>query len=347
MLKSVTIKDIAIALGLSTSTVSRALRDGYEISIGTKKKVNDYAKKINYNCNLIALSLKNRRSYSIGVVVSEVANNFFSQTINGIEAIAYEKGYHVIISQSHDSYEREVMNVNHLANKSVDGLLISMSAETTDFSHITSLHEKGLPIVFFDRIIDEIETHKVTSNNFQGSIQATELLIKSGKSRIAHLANAPHLSITKERLNGYKAALNKYNIEFNPDYVQYCNHGGRLQNEVEDAVKAFLLMKNKPDAVFVASDRLSIGCLKALKESSFDPQEIEIAGFCNSDDIDLMQPAFSYVRQPAFEMGQIAIEMLIQLIESKHPVTEFETRVLDTEIFKNKYHEFTQPPMQE
>ena len=336
MFKPVTLKDIANALGLSTSTVSRALRDGYEISEETKITVNDYAEKINYNRNLIALSLKNCRSYSIGVIVCEVANNFFAQTINGIESIAYEKGYNVIISQSHDSYEREVMNVNHLANRSVDGLLISMAAETKDFSHIKNLHEKGLPIVFFDRIIDEIETHKVTSNNFQGSFQATEVLIKSGKSKIAHLANAPHLSITKERLSGYKAALEKYNIEFTPDYVQYCHHGGRLQYEVEDVVKKFLLMKNKPDAVFVASDRLSIGFLTAIKKINLDPQEIGIAGFSNSDVIELMQPSFSYVRQPAFEMGQIAIEMLIQLIESKNLAIEFETRVLDTEIFINK-----------
>ncbi|MES2874350.1 MAG: LacI family DNA-binding transcriptional regulator [Bacteroidota bacterium] len=335
MIKSVTLKDIATALGLSASTVSRALRDGYEISHDTKKRVNDYAKKINYNCNLVALSLKNRRSYSIGVVLCEVSNNFFAQTINGIESIAYEKGYNVIISQSHDSYEREVMNVNHLANRSVDGLLISMAAETTDFSHITSLHKKGLPIVFFDRIIDEIQTHKVTSNNFQGSFQATELLIKAGKTRIAHLANAPQLSITKERLSGYKAALEKYNIKFNPDYVKHCHHGGRLQHEVEDVVKAFLQMKNKPDAVFVASDRLSVCFLTAIKNFNIDPKEIGIAGFSNSDVIELMQPSFSYVRQSAFEMGQVATRMLIQLIESKHPVTEFEKRVLDTETFLN------------
>lgn len=343
MIKSVTLKDIANVLGLSTSTVSRALRDGYEISEETKKRVNDYAKKINYNCNLVALSLKNRRSYSIGVVLCEVSNNFFSQTINGIESIAYERGYNVIISQSHDSYEREVMNVNHLANRSVDGLLISMAAETTDFTHITSLHQKGLPIVFFDRVIDEIETHKVTSDNFLGSFQATELLIKAGKTRIAHLANAPQLSITKDRLSGYKAALEKYNIKFNPDYVKHCHHGGRLQHEVEDVVKAFMLLESKPDAVFVASDRLSICFLTAIKNFNLDPNEIGIAGFSNSDVIELMQPSFSYVRQPAFEMGQVATEMLLQLIESKYPVTEFEKRVLNTEIFLNKPHVIYEP----
>lgn len=334
MFRPVTIKDIARALGFSTSTVSRALRDGYEISEETKRIVKEYAEKINYKSNPIALSLKGRRSYSIGVVVCEVANSFFSQAINGIESIAYTNGYHVIISQSHDLYEREVINTKHLANRAVDGLLISMSAETTDFSHLTSLHENGLPIVFFDRVINEIETHKVTANNFDGAFNATELLIKNGQSRIAHLASAPHLSITKERLDGYKAALKKYAIEFNPDYVRYCPHGGRTYSEVEDAVNQILNIPDKIDAIFVSSDRLSIGCLTALKKFHAS-DHIPVAGFSNSDVVELLHPSLSYVRQPAFEMGRIATEMLINLIEAKYPVTEFETRVLDTKLFVN------------
>ena len=331
MYKPVTIKDIAKALGLSTSTVSRALRGGYEISDDTKKLVSDYAEKINYTPNPIALSLKEKRSYSIGVVVCELANSFYSQAIDGIEAVAYKKGYHVIITQSHDAYEREVINVRHLANRSVDGLLVSMSAETTDFSHLQQLHDSGLPIVFFDRILEGIKTHKVTVNNFKGSFEATELLIKQGKTKIAHLANAPHLSITKERLQGYQAALEKYHLPFNPEYVEYCHHGGMIYQEVEEAVVRFLTMNDKPDAIFVASDRLSIGCLTAVKKH--DPlaaRQLRIAGFSNSDVVDLLQPSISYVRQPAYEMGQVATELLIQLIESKKPVTEFKTCVLET-----------------
>jgi LacI family transcriptional regulator len=336
MYKPTTIKDIARALGLSTSTVSRALRDSYEISEDTKRLVMDYAEKIHYKPNPIALSLKERRSYSIGVIVCEVANSFFSQAINGIESIAYNKGYHVIISQSHDSYEREVINVQHLANRSVDGLLVSMSAETTDLSHLQRLHDEGLPMVFFDRVTDAIETHKVTVNNKKGAFEATEFLIKEGHTKIAHLANAPHLSITPERLEGYKAALQAHGVPFNEDYVQYCHHGGMIYEEVEEAVKRILQMPDKPDAIFVASDRLSTGCLTALKK--FNPgnmQEIAIAGFSNSDVVDLLQPSISYVRQPAFEMGRIATEMLIQLIESNKPVTEFRTVVLDTQLFPN------------
>jgi len=149
--EAVTIKDIARALGISTSTVSRALRDSHEISPETKQLVLDCAEKLNYRPNPIALSLKERRSRSIGVVVCEIANNFFSQVINGIESIAYDKGYNVIISQSRESYDREVIDLQYLASRSVDGLLISLSTETNDLSHLKALHAKGFPIVLFDR----------------------------------------------------------------------------------------------------------------------------------------------------------------------------------------------------
>ncbi len=334
MYKPSTIKDIARALHLSTSTVSRALRNGYEISAATKKLVIEYAKKVSYQSNPIALSLKNRRSYSIGVVVPELANSFFSQAIAGIESIAYEKGYHTIITQTHDSYERELINVNHLAQRSIDGLLISTSSGTSDYSFLKTLHNNGLPIVFFDRIIDEIETFKVTSDNFTGAYNATESLIKLGRKKIAFLANAPQLSITKERLAGYIKTLANYNIPFRPELIRSCYKGGSDYEEVENAVKELITMNNKPDAIFISSDRISISCIRALKKLKVDPDEIMIAGFSNSDVVDLLQPSLSYVRQKAFEMGSIAIEMLLKLIESKYPITEFETKILDTELYK-------------
>src|ERR1700733_4421514 len=185
--EAVTIKDIAKALGLSTSTVSRALRDSYEISPETKQVVLEYARQINYRPNPIALSLKEKRSRSIGVIVSEIAKSFFSQIINGIESIAYSKGYNVIISQSRESYEREVINIDFLSSRSVDGFLISVSTETKDFTHITDLHDKGLPIVCFDRIVEAIGTHKVIVDNYKGAYDATTHLIKNGYKRIAHL----------------------------------------------------------------------------------------------------------------------------------------------------------------
>jgi len=335
MFKPTTIKDIALALNISTSTVSRALRGGYEISEETKKKVLDYAEKINFTRNPIALSLKERRSYSIGIIVCEVANVFFSQAIDGIESIAYNKGYHVVISQSHDQYEREVINIQHLANRSVDGIIISLAAETKDYSHIEKLHEQGLPIVFFDRILESMDTHKVTSNNVKGAFEATEFLISKGCKKIAHLANAPQLSITEQRKTGYKDALKKHGIPFREDYIKYCEHGGSMQGEVEQAVKAILNLPEKPDAIFVASDRLSMACLSALKK--YNPEDdIIVAGFSNSDVVNLLKPSLTCVRQPAFEMGRIATEMLISLIESKRTTEKFETKILDTTLYINE-----------
>lgn len=331
MFKPATIKDIALALSVSPSTVSRALRDSHEVGEDTKKRVVAYAEKVNYHCNPIALSLKNKRSYSIGVMVADVANSFFSQTINGIESIAYQKGYNVIIAQSHDSYEREVINIEHLANRSVDGLLISMSAQTTHYDHIKKLHEQGLPIVFFDRIIDDIDTFKVTTDNFKASFDATSHLVKKGYKRIAHITNAPQLSITIDRINGYKEALKAYQLPFDETLIKYCYAAGRELQEVEDAVISLLSATNKPDAIFIASDRLSTGTLRALNKISPSP-DIPILGFSNSDVIDLLSPQISYVRQKAFEMGEIAVGMLIKLIETKQPIIEFEKKLLDAEL---------------
>ena len=330
--ESITIKDIGKALGLSTSTVSRALRGSYEISAETKRQVLEYAEKMNYRPNPIALSLKERRSRSIGVVVCEIANNFFSQAINGIESIAYNRGYHVIISQSHESYEREVVNVHHLASRSVDGLLVSLSSETTDLSHFIELHEKGLPIVFFDRVTNEIDTHKVIADNYKAAYEATVHLVKNGYKKIAHVTSAPFLSITKERLEGYKNALLENGLSYDEKLVKYCSHGGMIAEEIEEALNNLFKIKQKPDAIVAAGDRITNSCLIAIKKLKLEiPKDIAMVGFSNTNIPELFSPTLTTVRLPAFGMGQVAIELLIQLIESKHRVTEFETTVLQTE----------------
>jgi LacI family transcriptional regulator len=327
--ESATIKDIAKALNLSTSTVSRALRGSYEISGETKRQVLEYAEKINYRPNPIALSLKERRSRAIGVVVSEIANNYFSQAINGIESIAYNRGYHVIITQSHESQEREKVNVQHLASRGVDGLLISLSSESEDISYLKELHEKGMPLVFFDRITDEIDTHKVSANNQLGALHATEHLIFQGYKRIAHITSSPLLSITRERLEGYKEALEKHNMAYNEALVRHCNHGGMILSEVEEAIEDLFRKKSKPDAIFTGGDRLTTACFGILKRMK-KKYDVGFIGFTNTLVGDLFSPPISAIRQPAFEIGQTATEFLFEIIESKRPITKFETKVLET-----------------
>ena len=329
--EAVTIKDIAKALGISTSTVSRALRDSYEISAETKQLVLDCAEKLNYQPNPIALMLKERRSRSIGVVVCEFANNFFSQAINGIESIAYKKGYHVIFTQSHESQEKENLNIQHLVSRSVDGLLISLSSETTDLSFLKELHEKGFPMVFFDRISEEIKTHTVCTDNRLGAFHATEHLINQGFKNIAHITNSLHLSISKERLAGYKEALEKHGIAYNEALIKFCDHGGMIEEEIENAVTELFKGKIKPDAIFTGSDRITTVCFRIFKRMN-RKKEPGFIGFTNTNLGDLFSPPLTVIRQPAFEIGQSATELLIRLIESKRPVVDFETKILISEL---------------
>ena len=325
---TVTIKDIAKALNLSTSTVSRALRDSYEINPETKRLVLEYAEKLNYRPNPIALSLKENRSRSIGIIVPEIANHFFSQAINGIEAIAYNRGYHVVIFQSHESYEREVINVQHIITRRVDGLLISLSGHTTDVSHLKELSQNGLPIVLFDRITDEIDTHKVVADNYEGAFKAVEHLILRGRKRIAVIASPPWLSITQERLAGYKAALEKHGLPIDESLIRYCDFG---VDEADKTVEQ--LLHFQPDAFFIGSDRLALGCLAALKERKIDiPKDIALLGFTNLSVAGLLDPPLSAVSQPAFEMGHTAADLLLDLIEKKQRALPFRTIRLSTEL---------------
>lgn len=331
--EAVTIKDIAKALGLSTSTVSRALRDSHEISPETKKQVLEYAEKINYHPNPIAQSLKERRSRSIGVIVCEIANSYFSQIINGIESIAYTRGYNVIISQSRESFEREMINLQYLTSRSVDGLIISVSAETKDFSYLAELKNRGLPIVFFDRIVDDINTHKVITDNQQAAYDAVSHLIGNGYKKIAAVSNPEILSITKERLAGYKKALEDHGLPVEESLIQFCRQGGMITSEVEEAVKNLLAEDEKPDAIFALSDKLTTGCLRFLKANGMKvPDDISLVGFSNTDLTELLDPPLSVIKQPAFEMGEVATSLLLHLIESKRPVTDFEIRVLSAEL---------------
>lgn len=331
--KATTIKDIAKALNLSTSTVSRALRDSHEISAATKQVVLEYAARLNFQPNPIALSLKERKSHSIGVIVAEIANSFFSQIINGIESVANEQGYTVIISQSHENFEKEVRTLQYLASRSIDGLLISVSSATNDLQQLKSLHQSGLPIVFFDRTVEDINTHKVVVDNYQGAYNATQHLLEQGYRRIACVANSEHLNITRERVGGYMAALQQYKLKPDPKMIKYCFHGGMLLNEVETAVNELIKLKPKPEAIFATSDKLTTGCMRILKRHKIAvPKTIALTGFSNSELIELLHAPLTVVQQPAFEMGQVATELLLQLIESKRPVKDFKTIKLQTRL---------------
>jgi LacI family transcriptional regulator len=328
-LEAITIKDIAKALNLSTSTVSRALRGSYEINAETKKLVLEYAAKMNYHPNPIALSLKENRSKAIGVIVPEIANNFFSQAINGIEAAAYHRGYHVVIFQSHESYDRERSNIQHLIGRKVDGILISLSGQTTEVGHLQEIQNRGVPLVIFDRISNDIVSDKVIADNFQGAFQATEHLILSGRKRIAHITSPSLLYTTNERLEGYKAALERYNINFDTKLVRYC---GFAAEEARQVIFD-LLDTQRPDAIFTASDRLALDSFAAVKAKGIRiPEEVAFIGFTNLRVADLLDPPLSTIVQPAFEIGKTAAEILLDTVENKQTSKAVRTIKIPTEV---------------
>lgn len=330
---SINIKDIAKALGLSPSSVTRALKGSHKISESTTKRVREYAAAHNYRPNLMAQSLKRKQSRSIGVLLCSIPNNFFAEVLSGIDSIASEKDYHIMISQSHESAEKEIKEIQNLEWKCVDGLLVSLSAETKDVSHLEAIIEKGIPVVFFDRISEQINTHKVVVDDADGAYQLTSHIIDQGFKRIAHITSSPQLSITQQRLEGYKKALQQKSIPLIEDYIKFCMHGGKEEIEVAEAVEQLLSLDPIPDAIITASDRLTIKTFSILKSKGIEiPKKIALGGFSNFSSPELFSPSLTTVVQPAFEIGRKAIELLLDLIESKRPTNKFNTIVLPTEL---------------
>jgi LacI family transcriptional regulator len=329
----VTIKDIARELGISPSTVSRALKDHPDISTETKRAVNELADKLKYTPNSIALSLRQSKSNTIGVIIPEIVHFFFSTVISGIEDIAYAAGYSVIVSQSNESYEREIIDSKALFNNRVDGMLVSLSRETTQFDHFKSIHERGVPLVFFDRVTDAINCSKVVVDDFDGSYQATEHLIQQGYKRIAHLSGPPSLSVGQHRLEGYKAALNRNNMDFDESLV-IRGHVSEDEILAKELTLKLLNSPNPPDAVFAINDIAALGAMLAVKEKGLKiPGDIAIVGFSNWRFTSLTEPPMTTVNQPGFEMGQEAARLLIIEIEAKKDeIIEPITKTLKTNL---------------
>jgi LacI family transcriptional regulator len=327
---TVTIKDIARELKLSVSTVSRALRGGTEIKKETREMVQALAAKLNYSPNPIALSLKEKKSKVIGVIVPEIATTFGSSTIAGIEEVAYSRGYHVTIFQSHETFEREVINTQLLASRRVDGLVICLSNETNEYKHITDLIEKDIPVVLFDRVTDKIKTHKVVVNDYRGAYLATEHLIKEGFDKIAHVTISKFLSVTQNRLKGYKDALQKYNIPVKEEWILHCNFN---PSDIDRAISDLFLAKEKPNAILASVERLVVRCVNVLKEMNLRiPEDVALIGFSDNPLNKFLTPALSSIRQPTFDIGQNAARLLIDLIENKAEDKEFQTVKLETSL---------------
>lgn len=324
--QTVTIKELAKELGVSKSTVSRALRDSSEIGPETKKRVLELARARNYSPNPFALSLLNRRTYSIGVIVPDIANPFFSSVIGGIEDVAYQRGYQVMIYQSHETYERELACTRHIASRRADGVLISISSSTKDNEHFRELADHSIPVVFFDRAVEEIQTHKVLVDDYGGAYNATEHLINQGCRKIAHVGGHTNLAISRNRAQGYKDALIRNGLEVRDEWIITGEFGHETGYH---AAYQLMALKQRPDAIFAASDRIAIGVHSALRQLGYKmPEEVALMGFSDLAISSLLDPPLSTMVQPTFEMGRQSAELILDLIESKKPPILFETRVL-------------------
>lgn len=324
-----TITDIAKKLGISASTVSRALNDHPDISAETKKKVKKVAKELNYRPNPIAQSLKSNRTSTIGVIVPEIKHDFFSSAISGIEQVAYNSGYTIILCQSNESFEREVVNTNLLMYHRVAGLIVSISQNTKQSDHFKDVLEKGIPLVFFDRTCEDIDTFKVVIDDKKSAFNAVSYLIKKGYKKIAHFAGPTGLDICKKRMSGYIDALKENGINVDQNLIKY---GGLHEQDGYNSMNSLLEKNIIPDAIFAVNDPVAIGAFQRIKESGLKiPDDIAIVGFSNNKITSLVDPPLTTVNQPSFEMGKKAAEILIDIIENKNLPDEKEI-ILNAEL---------------
>ena len=327
--KPATIKDIARTLNISTSTVSRAMRNAPDVNIETKKAVMALSEELNYQPNKLALSLKQKQTHNIGVIVPNL-DYVLATMVKGIDEVALEAGYTVMVCQSNESFGRELVNTRRLLDSLVDGFIISVSSETKVFDHFKKIQEKKMPMVVFDRIPPVLKAPGVRLDNADGGFQATEHLIEQGYKRIAILAGPKNLGISNQRMEGYLAALKKYKIKPDPDLVIHCDFN---QQYAYLATQELLNMKKRPDAIFTISDRMAIGAMLAIKEKGLKmPHDIGLVGFNNEPVVSLVTPGISSVDQPAFELGKMAAKLFIETMHHDGDMSDVE------EVLKPKLH---------
>jgi LacI family transcriptional regulator len=313
---SVKIKDLAKELNLSVATISKALKDSYEISPETKQRVLELAKKLNYTPNPYASSLRKRSSKTIAVVLPEVADSFFSLAINGIESVARDKGYHVLIYLTHESFAREEAILKEFQSGRVDGILMSVSGETISSNHIKEVIAAGMPVVFFDRICEDVETAKIVTDDFESSYKATCHLIRMGCEKIVYLSTSAALSINNKRMEGYKKALTDNAIKnYSTDIILcYSNTEGNYK-----IISDLLRKKNKPDGIIASVEKLITPVYLACKDLNLSiPDKIKLISFTNLQAALILSPALTTVTQPAFEMGKTAAAVLFKALEKNN-----------------------------
>ncbi|WP_430812093.1 MULTISPECIES: LacI family DNA-binding transcriptional regulator [unclassified Carboxylicivirga] len=325
----ITIKDIARILGISPSTVSRALKDHPDISARTKQLVQTFAEKVNYRPNALALSLRSSKTNTIGIVIPEIVHHFFSSVISGIEDVAYGRGYNAIICQTNENYQREVIDLQALVDNRVDGILVSMSKNTHAFTHFQNLKENGVPVVFFDRICEQIDTDRVIADDFEGARIATHHLIEKGCRKIMHLAAPQHLLIGKNRKEGFCSALQEHNIPCDERLIIKCDTRETVFANADDILR----LAPEIDGIFAVNDSTAIAAMQVLQRNGYNiPKDIAVAGFGDGPNANIAYPPLTTVEQKGYDIGQAAMQLLIGHIENTSQNDEYETKIFTPEL---------------
>jgi DNA-binding LacI/PurR family transcriptional regulator len=322
MNKQATIKDIAKALNISTSTVSRALRNAPDVNIETRNAVVALSEELSYQPSRLALSLQQKQTHNIGVIVPNL-DYVIATMVKGIDEVALEAGYTVMVCQSNESFGREMVNTRRLLDSLVDGFIISVSSETKVFDHFKKIQQKNMPMVVFDRVSADLVAPKVKLDNIEGGYLAGEHLVDQGYKRIAVLAGPKNLAISNERLEGCVKAIKKSRQKIDPAHIIHC---GFNQQNAYEATLDLLKAKPRPDAIFTISDRMAIGAMLAIKEKGLSmPKEIGLVGFNNEPVTSLVTPGISSVEQPAFEIGKAAAKLFLEQMHHEEDLSSVES----------------------
>lgn len=309
-MKKTTISDIANKLDITASTVSRALSNHPRISDATKKAVLEMAEKLNYQPNNIASALRKGKSNIIGVIVPTTDRKFFASIIKGIEEVLNEKNYNLIISQSDEQYAKEKSNIDALLQVQVDGIIASVSKETTDYEHFKKIKNRGIPLILYDRTHESLEASAVVIDDYLGAYKAVNHLIEQGCTRIAHFSGPQYINIYKERLRGYKEALSKHNIPVEEELILesklQLESGRRLADEL-------LELSSPPDGIFSSSDFAAMGAMQVLKENNIlIPEDMAVVGFSNDSFTPFIEPSLTTVDQQTKQMGKFAAQLFLE-----------------------------------
>ena len=328
-LEEVTMKDLANRLNTSISTISRALQDHYSISAEMKSKVLKLAKELDFHPNSAALKLLKNKSYVIGVIIPEIAHNYFSIVMSGIEDIAIQEGYNIMFCVSRESAQKEAEDISNFIHARIDGLLIAPTKETIDYSPFELLKDKKIPFIFFDRYLEGLNVSKVIIDDYKGAYQAVEHLISVGKRNIAHIGGPIGLSNTKQRLSGYMDAIRDHNIDFNNELLIHCN---LTKGNAELCTLKLLSLTHPPDAIFAYNSYIAFDSIMTVKQTGMRiPEDIAFTGIANEPIISYIEPRLTAIIPPAYQLGQNAANLFFKQIKSKHGLSiKPETIILES-----------------